>query len=115
MEVKIYYNGNCSTCRSTLAILSEAGHVPKMINYLEDTPNKEELSALIDKMGIAPRDAMRAKESIYKELGLDNPDLSRKDLIAAMVENPILIQRPIVVTDKGAAICRPAEEVKKLL
>lgn len=98
-----------------MAILTESGHTPELINYLIDTPSKEELSALIERMGIGPREAMRAKESIYKELGLDNPDLSREELIAAMVENPILIQRPIVVTDKGAAICRPAEEVRKLL
>jgi len=115
MKTKIYYNGKCGSCRNTLAILTEAGHEPELINYLEDTPSKEELSALLDQMGVAPREAIRVKELAYKELGLENPDLSREDLIEAMAENPILIQRPIVVTDKGAAICRPAENVKALL
>ncbi|GJL85650.1 MAG: arsenate reductase [Micavibrio sp.] len=115
MTTKIYYNGKCGTCRNTLAILTEAGHEPELINYLKDTPTKEELSSLIDQMGVEPREAMRAKEAVYKELALDNPNLSRSELIEAMVDNPILIQRPIVVTDKGAAICRPAENVKALL
>ncbi len=84
------------------------------MNYLQDTPSEKELAALLDQMGLEPREAMRAKESIYKELNLDNPDLSREELIAAMVANPVLIQRPIVVTDKGAAICRPPETVRNL-
>ncbi len=115
MATKIYYNGKCGTCRNTLAILNEAGHEPELINYLKDTPTKEELIKLLDQIGVEPREAMRAKESIYKDLSLDNPDLSRDKLIEAMVAHPILIQRPIVVTDKGAAICRPAEAVKALL
>ncbi len=115
MKAKIYYNGDCGTCRNTLAILMEAGYEPELVNYLKDTPDEKELAALLDKMGLEPREAMRTKESVYKELSLDNADLSREQLIAAMVANPVLIQRPIVVTNKGAAICRPPETVKDLL
>ncbi len=115
MSAKIYYNGKCGTCRNTLALMNEAGVEPELINYLQDTPTKEELSALLDQMGLEPRDAIRAKEQVYKDLNLDNPELSREELIETMVANPILIQRPIVVTDKGAAICRPAENVKAIL
>ena len=115
MTTKIYYNGNCGTCRNTLAILTEAGHEPELINYLEDTPDKEELSTLLDQMGLEPREAMRKKEAIYQDLNLDNPALDRDALIAAMLAHPILIQRPIVVTEKGAVLCRPAENVKAFL
>ena len=115
MNVKIYYNGKCSKCWEALAHIKDSGQEPEIVEYLKDVPDFKEISDLLERMGLEPRDAMRSGEDIYKELGLDNPSLSRERLITAMVENPILIQRPIVVTNKGTAICRPAENVKKLL
>lgn len=111
----IYHNPRCSTSRKTLALLQEAGQKPKVIEYLKDTPNAEQLSDLISKTGLPVREIIRTKETIYKELGLDNPKLSDTDLIAAMAQHPILINRPIVVTDKGALLCRPAESVLNIL
>ncbi len=115
MSIKIYYNGKCSKCRETLALIKETGKTPEIVEYMKDVPSHQELSDLLDKMGLEPRDAMRVGEDVYTELNLDNPSLSREQLITAMTENPILIQRPIVVTDKGTAICRPAENVKNLI
>jgi len=115
MSIKIYYNGKCSKCRDALALIKASGQEPEIVEYLKDVPSPDELSDLLNRMGLEPRQAMRPDEDIYKSLNLDDPSLSREQLITAMTENPILIQRPIVVTPKGTAICRPAEYVKKLL
>jgi len=115
MSVTIYHNPRCSKSRQTLALLQEHGIEPTIIEYLKTPPDAETLRRLLDALGLSPRELMRRKEKEYKELGLDDPSLSDDDLIQAMVEHPRLIERPIVVTDKGVAIGRPPENVLKVL
>lgn len=115
MEVIIYHNPRCSKSRATLALLREKGIEPRIVEYLKTPPSREELEAILARLGMQPRDLMRKKEKIYKELGLDDPDLSRDQLIDAMLENPILIERPIVVFGDKAAIGRPPEKVLEIL
>ena len=115
MEVIIYHNPRCSKSRASLALLREKGIEPRIVEYLKTPPSREELEAILARLGMQPRDLMRKKEKIYKELGLDNPDLSRDQLIDAMLENPILIERPIVVFGDKAAIGRPPEKVLEIL
>ncbi|MXO74537.1 arsenate reductase (glutaredoxin) [Altererythrobacter aerius] len=115
MTVTIYHNPKCGTSRNTLAAIREAGIEPRVVEYLKDTPTRAELAGLIDRMGIPPRDLLRAKEAAYSELGLDDPSLSDEQLIDAMAAHPILINRPIVETPRGARLCRPSETVLELL
>ena len=116
MEVIIYHNPRCSKSRATLALLRERGVEPKIIEYLKTPPTKEELEEILAKLGMTePRQLMRTKEKIYKELGLDDPELGREQLIQAMVEHPILIERPIVIAGDEAAIGRPPEKVLEIL
>lgn len=112
---RIYHNPRCSKSRQALALLEEHGVVPEIIRYLETPPTTAELADLLDKLGLQPRDLMRQKEAEYKELGLDNPELSNNALIAAMVAHPKLIERPIVVKGSKAALGRPPESVLTLL
>ncbi len=112
---RIYHNPRCSKSRQALALLEEHGVVPEIIRYLETPPTAAELADLLDKLGLQPRDLMRQKEAEYKELGLDNPELSNDALIAAMVAHPKLIERPIVVKGSKAALGRPPESVLTLL
>ena len=111
MSVTIYHNPRCSKSRQTLALLEERGVEPEIVRYLETPPSAEELRAILDLLGVGPRELMRKKEKVYAELGLDDPALDEDALIAAMVANPILIERPIVVADGKAAIGRPPERV----
>ena len=115
MTSLIFHNPNCGTSRNTLAILRASGEQPNVIEYLKTPPTREYLIELLTLMSIAPRDLLRRKGTPYEDLGLDNPALSDDQLIDAMVAHPILINRPIVVTDKGAALCRPSERVFELL
>ena len=115
MEVVIYHNPRCSKSRATLQLLQEKGIEPKIIEYLKTPPSKEALEAILNKLGMEPRDLMRKKEKVYKEKGLDNPDLTRDQLIQAMIENPILIERPIVLVGDKAALGRPPENVLEIL
>ena len=115
MAVTIYHNPRCSKSRETLALLHDRGIAPKVVEYLTDTPDANTLDALLKKLNLQPRDLMRRKEAPYRELGLDNPALSREALIAAMVEHPILIERPIVVNGARAALGRPPERVLEIL
>ncbi|HHJ38955.1 MAG: arsenate reductase [Methylothermaceae bacteria B42] len=115
MEVVIYHNPRCSKSRATLQLLQEKGIEPEIIEYLKTPPSKEELEAILNKLGMEPRDLMRKKEKVYKEKGLDNPDLTRDQLIQAMIENPILIERPIVLVGDKAALGRPPENVLEIL
>lgn len=115
MSVTIYHNPDCGTSRNTLALIRATGAEPEVIHYLETPPSREELVALVQRMGIAPRDLLREKGTPYAELGLGNPSLTDDQLIAAMMEHPILINRPIVVGPKGARLCRPSEEVLSVL
>lgn len=109
----IYHNPRCGTSRTVLAILQEAGIEPKVIRYLDTPPTRDELRALLTAAGLTPRQAIRAREAVYTELGLDGAD--DDTLLTAMVAHPILIERPIVVTDKGTRLARPAEQVRGIL
>ena len=115
MKPLIFHNPNCGTSRNTLAIIKASGEQPEVVEYLKNPPTRDELVALLAKMNISPRELLRSKEAINDELGLDNPELSDDHIIDAMIAHPILINRPIVVTDKGAALCRPSERVFALL
>ncbi len=115
MKPLIFHNPNCGTSRNTLAIIKASGEQPEVVEYLKNPPTRDELVALLAKMNILPRELLRSKEAINDELGLDNPELSDDHIIDAMIAHPILINRPIVVTDKGAALCRPSERVFALL
>ena len=115
MAVTIYHNPRCSKSRATLALLEENGVAPDVVLYLETPPSAKELNGILSMLGKAPRDVMRKGEAVYKELGLANEDLSDAALVKAMVENPILIERPIVVKGDKAAIGRPPESVLDIL
>ncbi len=115
MSVTILHNPRCSKSRSTLQLLAEKGVEPTVVEYLKDTPTEAELEQILKMLGMEPRDLMRKGEAIYKEAGLDDPSLAREDLIRAMVEHPILIERPIVIANGKAAIGRPLERVLDIL
>lgn len=115
MTITIYHNPACGTSRNTLAMIRQSGEEPEVIEYLKTPPAREELVKLIDAMGITPRELLREKGTPYAELGLGDPSLTDDALIDAMMAHPILINRPIVVTDKGAALCRPSEKILALL
>ncbi len=115
MSTKIYHNPKCGTSRNTLALIENAGIQPEVIEYLKTPPSKQELKELIVNMGMPIRDVIRAKEPLYLDLKLDNMALSDDALLDTMVENPILINRPIVVTDLGVKLCRPSELVLDIL
>ncbi|WP_348654263.1 arsenate reductase (glutaredoxin) [uncultured Psychrobacter sp.] len=115
MKPLIFHNPNCGTSRNTLAIIKASDEQPEVVEYLKNPPTRDELVDLLAKMNISPRELLRSKEAINDELGLDNPELSDDHIIDAMIAHPILINRPIVVTDKGAALCRPSERVFALL
>jgi len=115
MKPLIFHNPNCGTSRNVLAIMEASGESPNVIEYLKTPPTREYLVELISAMGITPRELLRRKGTPYDKLGLDNPDLTDDELIDSMIKDPILINRPIVVTEKGTALCRPSEEVFKLL
>ena len=115
MTTKIYHNPRCSKSRQTLEILKEHGTDAEIIEYLKTPPSAEELQQILDALGMEPRQLMRKGQDEYSALGLDNENLSRDELIKVMVENPILIERPIVITDKGVALGRPPENIEKIL
>ena len=115
MSTKIYHNPRCSKSRQTLELLNNKGVETEVIEYLQTPPDVETLEKILKGLKMEPRDLMRKGQDEYKALGLDNEDLSRDELIKAMIENPILIERPIVITEKGMAIGRPIENVEKIL
>ncbi|WP_289034315.1 arsenate reductase (glutaredoxin) [uncultured Roseibium sp.] len=115
MAITIYHNPKCGTSRNTLAMIREAGEEPTVIEYLKTPPSRDELVDLIKRMGISVRDLLRQKGTPYDELGLSDDKWSDDQLIDFMMEHPILINRPIVITDKGVALCRPSEKVLELL
>ena len=115
MTVTIYHNPRCSKSRATLQLLEARGIKPKVVEYLKAPPTAAELKAILKTLGLRPRDLMRKSEPRYAELGLKGRDLHDDTLIALMVENPILIERPIVISDGKAAIGRPPEKVLKIL
>ena len=113
--VTIYHNARCSNSRGALALLTQAGITPRVIDYLKDPPDRATLARLIRDAGLDVRAAMRTKEAPYRELQLDDPKWSDDELIGFMVEHPVLIQRPFVVTGKGTRLCRPPELVREIL
>ncbi len=115
MSVKIYHNPRCSKSRQTLALLEEHGNTPEIILYLETPPSASELTAIAEKLGLGPRDIIRKGEAIYKELNLGDASLSNEALFTAMSQNPILIERPIVINGTRARIGRPKEAVLEIL
>jgi arsenate reductase len=115
MNVTIYHNPLCGTSRKTLEIIRETGSEPKVIEYLKAPPTREELRQLYKRAGISPREGLRAKEPIASELGLTRPDVTDDEILDAMMEHPILINRPLVVTDKGVRLCRPQDLVREIL
>jgi len=115
MSVTIYHNPRCSKSRQTLSLLTERGIEPTVVTYLETPPDAATLAGILDQLGLEPRDLMRKKEAPYKDLGLDDPALGRGALIKAMVENPILIERPIVRANGKTALGRPPESVLDIL
>ncbi len=115
MKVIIYHNPRCTKSRQTLQLLQEQGIEPEVIEYLKTPPDRKTLSAIIAMLGITPRELMRRKEAPWKELGLDDPSIPDGKLIDAMVRHPILIERPIVIAGKQAALGRPPEKVLEIL
>jgi arsenate reductase len=115
MDVTIYHNPDCGTSRNTLAMIQNAGIEPTVIEYLETPPNREQLAKMIRDSGLTVRTAIREKGTPYAELGLDDPALSDEQLLDAMLEHPILINRPFVVTPLGTRLARPSEVVLDIL
>lgn len=114
-NITIYHNPACGTSRNTLAMIRASGVEPQVIEYLKTPPSKAELQGLLQKMRISPRALLREKGTPYAELNLGDTSLSDEALIDAMLQHPILMNRPVVVTAKGAALCRPSELVLPLL
>lgn len=114
-EVTIYHNARCSNSRGALALLREHGIEPHIVDYLATPLDASQLRALVAAVGLPVRELLRSKESVYQELGLDAPALSDEQLIAAVTQHPVLLNRPIVVTPRGARLCRPPETVLALL
>jgi len=113
--ITIYHNPDCGTSRNVLGLIRNSGEEPTTIEYLKTPPDRETLVALIAAMGIVPRALLREKGTPYAELGLDDPKWSDAELIDFMLQHPILINRPIVVTPLGTRLCRPSETVLDLL
>jgi arsenate reductase (glutaredoxin) len=115
MSVTIYHNPSCGTSRNVLAMIRASGEEPEIIEYLKTPPDRARLIELIEAMGISPRALLRQKGTPYAELGLADSKWSDDELIDFMLKHPILINRPIVVTQKGTKLCRPSEAVLDLL
>ena len=113
--LKIYHNPRCSKSRATLQLLRDRGLEPEVIEYLETPPSAEELERLLTMLAMEPRDLARKKESAYAEAGIGDADLGRRQIVEKMVANPIVIERPIVVSGSKAALGRPPEAVLDIL
>ncbi len=114
-DIIIYHNPECGTSRNTLAMIRNAGIEPHVVEYLKTPPSRALLESLIERAGIAPRSLLREKGTPFAELGLGNTDLTDAQLIDAMMEHPILINRPLVVSPLGVKLCRPSEVVLDLI
>lgn len=115
MKATIYHNSRCGTSRKTLEILEQEGAEVTVVNYLENPPSKDELQRLYDRAGITPREGLRAKEQLAQDLDLVDGAVSDNAILDAMVANPILINRPLVETEKGVRLCRPQDVVREIL
>ncbi len=114
-DVTIYHNPACGTSRNVLGLIENAGITPTVVLYLKTPPSRDELVALVAKMGVPVRSILREKGTPFAELGLGDPAKTDAELIDAILAHPILMNRPIVVTDRGARLCRPSEAVLDLL
>jgi len=114
-DVTIYFNPKCSKCRLSLELLEKEGQQAEIIEYLSTPPDAATLTSILDMLGMEPRELMRKREQEYTEAGLDNPGLSRADLINAMIEYPRLIERPIVIKNGKAILGRPPEKILDIL
>ena len=115
MGITIYHNPACGTSRNTLELIRASGADPTVIEYLKKPPSRDELLALANAMGTTPRGLLRRKEPMHSELGLDDPVWTDDQIIDAILQQPKLLERPIVVTPRGTRICRPASTVLELL
>jgi len=115
MKATIYHNPMCGTSRKTLEILTQSGADVSINEYMKSPPSREELARLYERAGITPREGLRAKEPLADELGLTRPDVTDDEVLDAMVAHPILINRPIVETEKGVRLCRPQDLVREIL
>ncbi len=114
-KVTIYHNPKCATSRNALAIIKDSGVEPEVVEYLKTPLTREALAVLVEEMKVEPRDILRTKGGLYKELGLNDASLSDDALLDAIAQHPVLMERPIVVTVKGAVLCRPYALVEALL
>ncbi len=115
MAITIYHNPKCGTSRTVLDLIRQAGEEPEVVEYLQTPPTQKRLLELIRAMGISPRQLLRKRGTPYDELGLDDPKWTDSQIVDLMVQHPLLIERPIVVSPKGVRLCRPAEKVHDLL
>jgi arsenate reductase len=115
MPVTIYHNPQCGTSRNVLQALKDAGRKPQVVEYLKAGWTEAQLKDLFAKMGMRPKDVLRVRGTPAEELGLTDPKTTDAAILRAMTQHPILVERPIVVSDKGAALCRPAERLQTLL
>jgi len=115
IDVTIYHNPKCGTSRNTLAMIRNAGIEPVVVEYLKDPPSRQQLIKMIADAGLTVRAAIREKDTPYAELGLDNPDLTDDELLDAMLKDPILINRPFVISPLGTRLARPSEVVLVIL
>ena len=115
MKATIWHNPKCGTSRKTLEILQQQGADVAVVEYLKQPPSKEELRRLYDRAGISPREGLRAREQLAQDLDLVSGAVSDDAILEAMVANPILIERPLVETEKGVRLCRPQDKVREIL
>ena len=114
-DITIYHNNRCSNSRGALALLRDNGVEPAIVDYIAQPLDAAQLQALVRRLGVPVRELLRSKEAVFAELGLGDASVSDEQLIAAVAEHPVLLNRPIVVTPKGAALCRPPEKVLALI
>jgi len=114
-NIRIYHNPRCSKSRETLALIREQGFKPEVIEYLATPPSAKELDQILSALSLEPQDIVRTKEAIYKDLGLSKKNMSRSEWIQILIDHPVLIERPIVISGKKAALGRPPEAVLSIL
>ena len=115
MSLTIYHNPNCTTSRKVLSLLRDAGLAPQVVEYLKTPPSRARMQELLAAMDMKPRDILRRSGTPYEELGLDDPALTDDQILDALAAHPILMQRPIVASDKGVRLCRPLERVHEIV
>jgi arsenate reductase len=115
MSITLYHNPNCGTSRTVLARLRELGHAPEVVEYLKTPPSRAQMQALLQAMGMTPRDILRRKGTPYEELNLDDPTLTDDQILDHLAAHPILMERPVVKTELGVRVCRPADRLAEIL